>query len=140
MKRAQQGFTLIELLIVVAIIGILAAIAIPAYQNYTKKAKISEGFSLLDGAKAELAARVHEGVVINVNDPIGEQGTQYVSTVRVSKNSNPYVISATIQNVTGVTGTVCVSSDDGSDWRCGGTGDMAPGSPLIPGTCTATCN
>lgn len=53
--NAQKGFTLIELMIVVAIIGILAAIAIPAYQNYTKRAHVSEGLSLAGGAKTAVA-------------------------------------------------------------------------------------
>jgi type IV pilus assembly protein PilA len=54
-KKAQQGFTLIELMIVVAIIGILAAIAIPAYQDYTIRAKVTEGLNLADSAKTAVA-------------------------------------------------------------------------------------
>lgn len=52
MKKNQQGFTLIELMIVVAIIGILAAVALPAYQDYTARAKVSEALSLAGAAKA----------------------------------------------------------------------------------------
>ena len=55
MKKVQQGFTLIELMIVVAIIGILAAVAIPAYQDYTVRAKVSEGLGLAGAAKTAVA-------------------------------------------------------------------------------------
>ena len=55
MRKVQKGFTLIELMIVVAIIGILAAVAIPAYQNYTIRARVTEGLSLASSAKATIA-------------------------------------------------------------------------------------
>ena len=55
MKTMQKGFTLIELMIVVAIIGILAAVALPAYQDYTKRARVSEGIGLASGAKTAVA-------------------------------------------------------------------------------------
>jgi type IV pilus assembly protein PilA len=54
-KKMQKGFTLIELMIVVAIIGILAAIAIPAYQNYTIRAQVTEGLSLAEGWKTSIS-------------------------------------------------------------------------------------
>ena len=63
MKKVQQGFTLIELMIVVAIIGILAAVAIPSYQDYTKRAHVSEGMSLASAAKT------------GVSEYYGSQGT-----------------------------------------------------------------
>lgn len=55
MKKVQQGFTLIELMIVVAIVGILAAVAIPAYQDYTSRAKIVEPVELLRGLKTDVS-------------------------------------------------------------------------------------
>lgn len=60
-SKIQKGFTLIELMIVVAIIGILAAVAIPAYQDYTVRARVTEGFSLASAAKTIVAENASSG-------------------------------------------------------------------------------
>jgi type IV pilus assembly protein PilA len=69
LKQAQKGFTLIELMIVVAIIGILAAVAIPAYQDYTVRAKVTEGLSLASGLKVTIADNASNGIALNNNTP-----------------------------------------------------------------------
>ena len=66
--KKQKGFTLIELMIVVAIIGILAAIAIPAYQDYTIRAQVSEGINLASGAKAAIAEYFMDSGVLPITN------------------------------------------------------------------------
>lgn len=65
-KQVQKGFTLIELMIVVAIIGILAAVAIPAYQDYTVRARVTEGLSLASAAKLAVAENAANGTAFDL--------------------------------------------------------------------------
>ena len=97
MKQIQQGFTLIELMIVVAIIGILAAIAIPAYSDYTAKAQASEAFSLLDGLKTPIAEQMSQDVSISGCTPPTSAITsgKYVASITPVINGNVCTLTAT---------------------------------------------
>jgi len=86
-KKVQKGFTLIELMIVVAIIGILAAIAIPAYQDYTIRAKVTEGLDLADSAKTAVAEGFESNGITGVATASAQwtfTKTKYVSNIAIN--------------------------------------------------------
>ncbi len=140
MKRIQQGFTLIELMIVVAIVGILAAIALPAYQDYTIRARVSEGAAAAGACKTSVAEYfASKASLPNDTNAAGCSGTnsptQYVKSTEVASG----VITVTLttdSKLGGAAGgnlTLTPSTGNGnviSSWACGGSPQK-----YMPGSC-----
>lgn len=148
MKKLQQGFTLIELMIVVAIIGILAAVALPAYQDYTAKAQLSEATTLADGVKKELELSFPQDATCPVNSAaVGNIGKdtdisgKYVektSTAGTAATTGGCTVTATFKS-TGVNPKLAgkkvtytlVYAVNSSSWTCGTDVDVS----IRPKTC-----
>ena len=152
--QAQKGFTLIELMIVVAIIGILAAVGLPAYQDYTIRAKMSEVVLGMSGCRTPISEVYFTGPVVapGANGwgcEIGaSQATKYVAGISTDADG---VVTATVQNIsTSINGSVVTmipmqdltppatftagSSQSLFGWTCGGTGTTV-GLKYLPASC-----
>ena len=146
MKTLQKGFTLIELMIVVAIIGILAAVAIPAYQDYIARAQVSEAVSLLGSSKTPMAEFfASQGGWPQTSDVMGNTQGKYTTSVLMtaSDTNAPGAVTivatmrATAINVNIANSTVGINSDDGGKvWTCFTSNTGKPlASKYVPSNC-----
>ena len=140
MKAIQKGFTLIELMIVIAIIGILAVVALPAYQDYTARAQVSEALTLAEGQKSAVTEyRSDRGAWPTTNTEAGVASSisgKYVASVQVGAAG---IITATMKSanvnndIKGKTLILTPTDQNGSfTWTCT-DGDIEP--KFRPSTC-----
>ena len=140
MKRVQQGFTLIELMIVVAIIGILAAIAIPAYSDYIVRSKVSEAVAALGACKtsvAEFAATKGLSNITAANAGCSATASQYLASLAVTPTTGVItaVVTGTLsgidtKNVT-LTPTPGATDNEITAWTCATNGPVK----YVPASC-----
>ena len=148
MKLIQKGFTLIELMIVVAIIGILAAIAIPAYQDYTIRAQVTEGLNLAADLKAGVAEQFAQTGAWPANNlALGltaVKSGKYVSGVTVTTGTIQITYSSTAPNIAnsnlngqilGLRPTISLNGD--VIWNCGYKAAIG-GDPAVPAAANGT--